>query len=65
MKSIPSAILWATAILAVAIASAAGLIARDNAANAVVALAVLAAVQIGSASRRRGGCCRDGTGAAR
>ena len=65
MKSIPGAILWAVAILTVAIASAAGLIARDNAANAVVALAVLAAVQIGSASRRRGDCCRDSAEAAR
>lgn len=61
MKAIVSGLIWAAAILAIALASRGGLIARGDAANVILVLAVLSAIQIGTIARRTRSCaaCRE------
>lgn len=60
MKAIVSGLIWAAAILAIALASRGGLIARGDAANVILVLAVLSAIQIGTIARRARSCAACG-----
>lgn len=59
MQSLRSGLLWAGAILLVALASRLGMIARDDAANVILVLAVLSAIQIAAARRPSPRCAQS------
>lgn len=55
MKSIVSAACWAIAMIAIALAAHNGMIARDDASNVILVLAVVSAIQFGVLPRGRCG----------
>ena len=62
MKAIVSGLLWAAALLLVALASRMGVIARGSAQPLVLGLAVIAAIRLGAIGqrRRKGESCQGG-----
>jgi len=63
MKTIVSGLIWATVILAIALASHFGGIAKDSATTVILGLAVISAIQLGVIGQRRRSCgsCRSET----